>query len=89
MQPLVVSSSEVDTARVAQGVVEYDFVRVILTFLVYGYLDSETVCVAVGMGEASRSRASTDDEAWSLNPIRGESTFKVIKIFRTLYRISE
>ena len=89
MQLLVVSSSEVDTARVAKGVVEYDFVRVILTFLVYGYLDSETGCVAVGMGEASRSRTSTDDEAWSLNHIRGESTIKVVKVFHTLYRISE
>jgi hypothetical protein len=52
----------VDTARVAKGVVECDFLEVVLTFLVYGYLDSATTCVAVATGEASMSRASMDDE---------------------------
>jgi hypothetical protein len=51
----------VDTARVARGVVECNFV-VVLTFLVYGYLDSVTACVAVATGEASKSRASIDDD---------------------------
>lgn len=50
-----------DTARVAKGVVEYDVVEVVLTFLVYGYRDSETAGVATG--EAFKSRTSTDDEA--------------------------
>jgi hypothetical protein len=50
----------VDTARVA-SVVECNFV-VVLTFLVYGYLDSATTCVTVATGEASKSRASIDDD---------------------------
>lgn len=56
------SSSSADTARVAKGVVEAVLIEVTLYLIVYGGFDSGTLRAAVATGEASKSRASIDEE---------------------------